>query len=509
MGICESKSKNKNKNKNNTSQQINEDNIIVNAYKIKGIMFSEIEKCICKIIRKTKTGTGFFCEVPEKNLKLLITNNHVIDELYLEKGNKISYMISENENEIYNEIDLEKERYKLTNKEFDFTIIEILKEDNITNFLKMNNTQYNIEDEIFSYQYAGGVQLGFSFGKILEKENSLLKYDVGTKGGSSGSPLLLIRNSKVIGLHKGAIINNNTKEKINIGIPIGIIINKISYIKCTYEISDYNYTQIINNTDGSEINKEIESKIKILNNGKEEKLVFKKKFNKIGINTIYFEIEGKLNNMSFLFNNCLSLKEINFISFKTDDANNMKAMFQSCQKLENLDLSNFNTSKVTNMACMFNNCIKLKQIKGIDNFNTIKVTNMKEMFQSCNELEYLDLSNFNISNVIDKELIFSGCNKLKQIKGGEKFNTSKKNTKNETSAFLAFGKNSNNSYHYKPYKSIFGLGLKNNYLNESKRSSNHEKEIEHHYCSCCNKSIDDSFGLYGGECSYCFYQGAD
>ena len=38
-------------------------------------------------------------------------------------------MISENEIEIYNEIDLEKERYKLINKELDFTIIQILKEE--------------------------------------------------------------------------------------------------------------------------------------------------------------------------------------------------------------------------------------------------------------------------------------------------------------------------------------------------------------------------------------------
>ena len=502
MGICESKSK----TKNNNLQQIKEDNAIVNAYKIKGIMFSEIEKCICKIIRKTKTGTGFFCEVPIKNIKLLITNNHVIDELYLEKGNKISYMISENEIEIYNEIDLEKERYKLTNKELDFTIIEIIKEDNIQNFLKINTEHYKTEDEIFSYQYAGGVQLGFSFGKILENENNLLKYDVGTKGGSSGSPLLLMRNSKVIGLHKGAIINNN-KEKINIGVPIGIIINKISYIKCTYEISDYCYTQIINNTDGSELNKEIESKIKILNNGKEEKLILKKKFDKIGINTIYFEIEDNLNDMSFLFNNCLSLKEINFISFQTDDVKNMKAMFQSCQKLESLDLSNFNTSKVTNMARMFSNCIKLKKIKGINNFNTIKVKNMKEMFQSCSELEYLDLSNFNISNVIDKESIFSGCNKLKQIKGGEKFNTPQKNIKNETSSSLTFDKNSN--YSYKPYKPLYGygLGFRNNSVSNS--FSKHEEE-EHYYCSHCNKSIDSfKYKLYNGECSYCFYLGQD
>ena len=68
MGICESNSK---KSANPILQTINEDNAIVNAYKIKGIMFSEIEKCVCKIIRKKLTGTGFFCEIREKNIKLL------------------------------------------------------------------------------------------------------------------------------------------------------------------------------------------------------------------------------------------------------------------------------------------------------------------------------------------------------------------------------------------------------------------------------------------------------
>ena len=91
-------------------------------------------------------------------------------------------------------------------------------------------------------------------------------------------------NSKVIGLHIRTITNDNINtEKINEGIPIDVIINQISYIKCIYEINDYNYNQIINNTDGLEINKEVESKIKILNNGRKEKLIFKKKFDKIGI----------------------------------------------------------------------------------------------------------------------------------------------------------------------------------------------------------------------------------
>jgi surface protein len=456
----------------------------VSAYKIKGIMFSDIEKCVCKIIRKTKIGTGFFCDIPEKNIKLLITNNHIIDEIYLEEGNIIAYMISENEKETFNEIDLEKDRYKLTNKELDFTIIEILKEDNIKNFLKINNEQYKLMDEIFSYQYAGGVKLGFSFGNLLKIDKNLLTYNVGTKGGSSGSPLLLMQNSKVIGLHKqGLQIHEN--EKINFGVPIEAIINKISYIKCTYEIMNYNYTQIINNTDGIEVNKDIESKIKILNSGREEKLILTKKFDKIGMNIIYFSIKEKLNDLSFLFNNCSTLKSIDFISFETDKVTNMRGMFQSCQKLEDLNLTNFNTSKVTNMFRMFKCCNKLKQIRGINNFVTSQVTNMKEMFQSCSELDYLDLTNFDISKVTDKESIFNGCNKLKQIKGGEKFYETKKNiVNNKTSTLLnenPIDKKSSirdNSYHYNY----------NDYSNDS--FSLYSNKEEKKCCKFCGNEIN-------------------
>ena len=398
-------------------------------------------------------------------------------------------MISEKEIDKFYEIDLEKTRYMLTNKELDFTIIEILKEDNVQKFLNINDQPYTLKDEIFAYQFAGGVKLGFSFGNILEKNDTFLKYDVGTKGGSSGSPILLIRNKKVIGLHKGAIISENIKEKINKGTPIDVIINQISYIKCIYEITDYNENQIINNTDGIEFNKEVESKIKILNNGKKENIIFKKKFDKIGMNTIYFIIEEKLNDMSFLFNNCSSLKEINFISFETDNANSMKAMFQSCNKLENLDLSNFNTSKVTNMSRMFCNCNKLKKIKGIENFNTSQVINMKEMFQSCNELEYLDLSNFNVLNVTDKESIFNECNKLKEVKGREKFSPIQNNTKQETKSSFTYDRYSNYSdYSYQS------------------RGYNEEKS-ERHHCknTYCNRSIDSyEYENYDGECKHCY-----
>ena len=73
----------------------------------------------------------------------------------------------------------------------------------------------------------------------------------------------------------------------------------ISYIKCTYDIKDNNFIQILNNRGEININEEIESKIKILNSDKKEPLVFKKKFNKLGMNTIIFIIEENLVNMSF------------------------------------------------------------------------------------------------------------------------------------------------------------------------------------------------------------------
>ena len=92
-------------------------------------------------------------------------------------------------------------------------------------------------------------------------------------------------------------------NKIKDIIPPGIT-DGTSYIKCTYEIKDNNETQILNYKEEYFINEEIESKIKILNGDKKEKIIFTKKFDKTGTQIIYFMIEENLNNMNFLFNKC-------------------------------------------------------------------------------------------------------------------------------------------------------------------------------------------------------------
>ena len=121
-------------------------------------------------------------------------------------------------------------------------------------------------------------------------------------------------------------------------------------IKCTYDIKDLNETQIINDGFENRINKDIESKIKILNMNKKENLIFRKRFNKLGINVTHFIIEEKLNYMSNNFNNCSSLKKIEFVSVYAGEVTDMSGMFQKCSELEYIDLSNFDTSNVKNIT---------------------------------------------------------------------------------------------------------------------------------------------------------------
>jgi len=111
---------------------------------------------------------------------------------------------------------------------------------------------------------------------------------------------------------------NKKVNQHNIGFQVKFN-NKNSLIKCTYDIKDLNETQIINNRYENYINEDIKSKIKILNNNKKEKLIYKKRFNKLGINVVYFIIEENLKNMNFMFYNCSTLKKIEFLSVSTQE----------------------------------------------------------------------------------------------------------------------------------------------------------------------------------------------
>ena len=101
---------------------------------------------ICKIyLNDGSKGTGFFCKILSNNnkeLKVLITNNHVIN-LEMEK-----IKISINNDYIIKEIELNN-RIKYTNKEYDITIIEIKEKDNINNYLEIDENIMETDNVIY------------------------------------------------------------------------------------------------------------------------------------------------------------------------------------------------------------------------------------------------------------------------------------------------------------------------------------------------------------------------
>ena len=141
------------------------------------------------------------------------------------------------------------------------------------------------------------------------------------------------------------------------------------------------------------------------------------------LNLTFFDT-SKVTNMSYTFSSCSSLTNLDLSSFDTSKVTTMSSMFYGCSKLTTLDLSNFDTSKVIGMSSMFMYCSNLKEIKGIEKFNTSKVTDMYYMFGGC-DFETIDLSSFDTSSVTSMQNMFSSCGKLKHIEFGENFNTSK------------------------------------------------------------------------------------
>ncbi len=187
-----------------------------NSYRIKNIYESDKKRPItfratkryekkisatCKILSGNK-GSGFFCEIKVNNklMKLLFTNNHVINNL------NADIKIEHNRNKKIIKLN---NRFKYTNEELDYTCVEILKEDGIDNYFKVdkninkNNPYEEYKyDEFVMIQYPGGDDVSFAEGYINNIKDENIFYTMNTEFGSSGSPLILdTRNLKIIGIH--------------------------------------------------------------------------------------------------------------------------------------------------------------------------------------------------------------------------------------------------------------------------------------------------------------------
>ena len=171
---------------------------------------------VCKIyISKENKGTGFFCKMPFPDsfnlLPVLISNNHVLKEENILVGKTIDFSLN-NESKIRS-IQIDNSRKTFTNKDYDITIIEIKKSDNldIDLFLEVDNS-YNKDNPqniynnqtIYIIHYPFSKTIQYSLGNFKNLENNIdIQHYCATEEGSSGGPLLLLESHKVVGVHKG------------------------------------------------------------------------------------------------------------------------------------------------------------------------------------------------------------------------------------------------------------------------------------------------------------------
>ena len=205
-------------------------------------ILNQMQKCVCKIYNgENGAGTGFFTKIPYKSnlLPVLITACHIINEK--DKNKYITISLNDDKEKKLLKIDNKRKIY--TNEILDVTIIEIKDIDEINNYLELDNDIINnIKNEnekilnnlkniysnksIYCISYPKGRNVAVSYAQSPQFLEKKLQHKCSTLDGSSGAPILLIENQKVIGIHLSA-----SKQNFNIGILIIYSIIEFQHIE--------------------------------------------------------------------------------------------------------------------------------------------------------------------------------------------------------------------------------------------------------------------------------------
>jgi len=420
-------------------------------------IIDQMNNSICRIYNDKRKGTGFFIKIPYKSqsLSVLITSNHIINKDDILNNKNISIYINNDKN--IKTIKLDSNRKIYSNEKFDITIIEIKENED-----KLNNKYLELDDAIINYfqleknkglnylnniysnesiyilNYPKDNDIIVSYGKLFCLKKTELFYKCNIKENSSGSPILLTNNQKLIGIHsncskkykynKGSLLIYLIKEFSIIKNNLLLINKKGEYIINNYIIGEFDIkennqkTRIINSYEQSnrevkfdifykkenENEKEIKDNCEIRINDELIPFSYFYNFIKKGIYKIKYTFILNNKKINYLFSRCSSLTNINFTNFNTNNVINMCWLFSGCSSLKIINLTNFNTNRVTNMSNMFSNCSSITNLD-LSNFDTNNVTKLSYMFRGCSSLQNINISNFNTNNVSDMSHMFSNC----------------------------------------------------------------------------------------------------
>ena len=106
--------------------------------------------------------------------------------------------------------------------------------------------------------------------------------------------------------------------------------------------------------------------------------------------------------MSYMFKDCINLKNVNVDNWNTDDVLNMQGLFMNCEKI-NCELNNLKIDNVIDTSRLFQNCKLLSC--DLNNWNTSNAKFMSYMFAGCKNFKG-SLSSWNTTNVIRMDHMF-------------------------------------------------------------------------------------------------------
>ena len=150
-----------------------------------------------------------------------MTNYHVLNEKDLKENNKLNLSLNDEKKTITINLSIERKTY--FNKDYDITLIELKEEDEIKNYLELDDNLFKDNSEIiykdksiYVLQYPNGQNACVSYGLLNNIDEYNIFHRCSTEKGSSGSPILNLQNNKVIGIHKkGTNFNYNMGTLLN------------------------------------------------------------------------------------------------------------------------------------------------------------------------------------------------------------------------------------------------------------------------------------------------------
>ena len=421
----------------------------------------QMKKYICRIYYNNCTGTGFFIKIQHKSklLPVLMTNNHIIDLKNIQNNKIITIFINEENKERF--IKINEQRLLYTNEKLDVTIIGLNEiEDNIKHYLELDNSVIDsfqlTEDEyeghlknlylnqsIYILNYPEEKNIVVSYGKLTSINKNEINHKCITKEGSSGSPILLLKSNKVIGIHYGCSKNFDLNKGTLIIYAIFDLINNENNSIFHNKILEKKIADNLQNKnnifkekdllDYNNFNKNVKTNIFIKNNDKNNII----KGNDL-LNNNNFNEKEIINNNFIKNNNIINIIKIND-SLNDNNYNKnekIKNLIKNTDKnkiIEDNDLSNyiyFNKNKKAN-DFIKNNIIKDDVLLNFNNYNKNKNSNDFIKNNDKNNIikdnDILNYKNFNknektknfdknyfyyLSSIINIEYTFSNKNFL-------------------------------------------------------------------------------------------------